>query len=158
MTVQTSGSITFELRSNGEAEPIVLYGVVGNQIQVGFRAKDGDKEVKIGTFTSVIGSVASSFGLPDFQERFEARLTELEQIGPLIPIVSQLRTAQLYVTDMALTAQYDEGTDSYVVQSVAFGFRVEFSNLTLGPIGIAGFGVLFEYSQDGNDNLTSIPG
>ncbi|MEO9827712.1 MAG: hypothetical protein ABJF50_25230 [Paracoccaceae bacterium] len=149
MAVQTSGSVALEIGSAGDRRKIVLDGQVGNQIQVGFRAKDGDKEIKVGSFTDVVGTVAEALGAgPDFQTEFEARLTDLEAVGPLKPVVIELREAQLFVTDLALQANYDEAASTYKFQSGAFGFRVEFAQLELGPIKLVGFGVLFEYTED----------
>jgi hypothetical protein len=149
MTIQTSGSVTVEIGIPGDIKNFVLGGTVGNQIAVGFRAKDGDKEVAVGTFTSIIGSVAKALGAgDDFQKQFEDRLKELEAIGPLAPVVKQLREAALYVTDLYIAAQYNEGTQKYELRNASFGFRVEFSELELGPVKIVGFGVLFEYTKD----------
>ena len=159
MTVQTSGSVTLEIGKDGDRRKIVLNGTVGNQIQVGFRAKDGDEEIQVGTFASIIKSVGEALGVTNFKERFEARLDELAEITPLKPVVKELRGAALYVTDLALSAEYSEENDKYEVTSAAFGFRVEFAGLELGPVKLAGFGVLFEYSpKDDTDSLQAIPG
>jgi hypothetical protein len=153
MAVQTSGSVTIEIGVVGDLKRIVLNGTVGDQIQVGFRAKDGDKEVQVGTFTSIIGSVATALGAgPKFKADFEDKLTKLAAIGPLAPVVNQLQNAALYVTDLYLSANYMEESQGaakkFIVQNAAFGFRVEFSELELGPVKIVGFGVLFEYTVD----------
>ena len=168
MAVQTSGSVTLEIGIAGDVKRIVLDGTVVDQIQVGFRAKDGDKEVQVGTFTSIIASVAKALGAGDnFKVEFEKKLTDLEAITPLAPVVKQLREAALYVTDLYLSANYEEdppgsGQKKFVVQNAAFGFRVEFSELELGPVKIVGFGVLFEYTVDksvsgGSGKLTTRP-
>lgn len=157
MTVQTAGSLTLEIGPKGDRQKIVLSGQVGDQIQVGFRAKDGAPEIKIGTFTTIVGSVAEAFGAgPTFQSEFEAKLTALagaNNTGPLAAAVNQLRIAQLFITDMYLQANYldkkdsEDGEGEYKLQNCAFGFRVEFSDLTIGGLlTIVGFGILFEYT------------
>lgn len=165
MAVQTSGSVTLEIGIPGDLKRIVLDGTVGDQIQVGFRAKDGDKEIQVGTFTSIIASVAKALGAGDnFEPDFKEKLAQLKTITPLSPVVDQLENAALYVTDLYLSANYKEKTPGtpkeFVVQNAAFGFRVEFSELALGPVKIVGFGVLFEYTVDstgngGNGKLTT---
>jgi hypothetical protein len=168
MAVQTSGSVTLKIGKAGDLKNIVLNGTVGDQIQVGFRAKDGDKEVQVGTFTTIITSVATALGAgPNFETDFNQKLTDLAVIAPLAEVVKQLREAALYVTDMYLSANYMEdppqsGQKKFVVQDAAFGFRVEFSELELGPVKIVGFGVLFEYTVDktgngGSGKLTTRP-
>lgn len=149
MAMQTSGSVTVEIGIPGDTKNFILGGTVGNQIQVGFRAKDGDKEVAVGTFVTIIGSVGKALGAGDeFGKKFDARLTELEGIKPLEPVVKQLREAALYVTDLYIAAQYNEDTSTYELRNASFGFRVEFAELELGPVKIVGFGVLFEYTKD----------
>lgn len=157
MTVQTAGSLTLEIGPEGDRKKIVLSGQVGDQIQVGFRAKDGAPELKIGTFTTIVASVAQAFGADaSFESDFNNKLTELggpNQTGPLAAVVKQLREAQLFITDMYLQANYvdaassTDGIAGYKLQNCAFGFRVEFSELVVGGLlKIVGFGVLFEYT------------
>lgn len=160
--VQTSGSVTLEIGPGGDRRRIVLDGQVGNQIQVGFRAKDGDTEIAVGCFETVIDSVASALGAgTGFSEGFKNRLAELSGIEGLKDVAAQLLTAQLYVTDLALSATYIDEAAEYKFESGAFGFRVEFPQLILGPIKVVGFGVLFEYSvnKDGEAQgvLNSLP-
>lgn len=149
MSIQSSGSVTIEIGVEGDRRSFILDGTVGNQIAVGFRAKDGDKEVALGSFATIISSVATALGAgPDFETKFKARLDELEQITPLKPVVTQLREAALYVTDLYIAAQYNDTTKTYELRNASFGFRVEFYQLELGPVKIVGFGVLFEYTKD----------
>jgi hypothetical protein len=166
VTVQTAGSITVEVGIEGDRRKIVLSGQVGDQIQVGFRAKDGAPEVKVGTFTSIIKSVADAFGADDtFTTKFDDTLKALaggDKPGLLAGVVKQLRDAQLIITDMYLQANHVEaakdGKPGYVLQNCAFGFRVEFSDLP--PIGgllkLVGFGVLFEYTPPPTKGGTSV--
>jgi hypothetical protein len=168
--VQTSGSLTLRI-NNGDTQEykdIVLPGQIGEQIQVGFRATDGKGEVKIGTFESVIASVAKALGVgQDFAEKFRDLIKKLGEISEdLAAIATKLLEAQLFITDMALNASYVKneatGKKEFKVSSAAFGFRVEFDELKIGPVQLVGFGVLFEYTVDengkgGDGRLTTIP-
>jgi hypothetical protein len=146
-TKQVSGSLTLEVGPQGDRKRIVLDGQVGQQIQVGFRAKDGDPEIPLGTFKTIIVSVAEAFGVgSEFATDFEQRINDLGAVNAdLKKITEQLLNAQLFITDMAINASSDDA-GTYSIDSVAFGFRVEFSELKLGPIQVVGFGVLFEYT------------
>ena len=146
MSIQIAGSITLTIGDIGDTKDIILTGTVGNKIQVGFRARDGDPEFVLGTFETIIASVAVALGAEGFDDRFKAQLDELEKIQVLGPVVNNLRNMALIITDMALSADYDEDKGEYVVTDAAFGFRVEFADLSIGPVTLAGFGVLFEYS------------
>jgi hypothetical protein len=155
-SVQSSGSITLEIGPPGPVKQFVLTGTVGSQIQVGFRAKDGDPEVPLGSFEQIIESVGKMLGAgAGFATGFKEKLDELEKIDLLGYVVGQLRAANLIVTDLAISAEYKkpgEEEGKYEVTSAAFGFRVEFPKFKLGPVTIRGFGVLFEYTPKDENN------
>ncbi|MEL7444838.1 MAG: hypothetical protein AAGK02_03380 [Pseudomonadota bacterium] len=148
MTTQTSGSITLEIGPEGDRRKIVLDGQVGKQIQVGFRAKEGGTEIKVGSFSTVIASVATALGAPStFETDFKDKINAFKGVKGLEDVIPHLLDGQLIVTDMYLQADYDDTAQKYSFTNASFGFRVEFKGVELGPVKLAGFGVLFEYSK-----------
>jgi hypothetical protein len=153
-----AGALTLEIGPDGGRKRVVLGGRVGPEISVGFRAKDGDPELALGTFASIIGSVVTAIGAPpDFRRQLDDLLDELGSTNDqLKKIVDQLRYAQLFITDLQIKA--DGSSGKYKFKEAAFGFRVEFSELKFGPIWIVGFGVLFTYvvNADGKTGTASL--
>lgn len=146
LTIQTKGYITIEIGAEGDKRSFTLDGTVGNQIQVGWRAKDGDEELPLGSLPNIIVSVYTALGgSSDFGDVLNKRLDDLAAIAPLTPIVSLLRDNAVYITDLAFSATYTEET-GYTMTDSAFGFRVEFESAKVGPLTLRGFGVLFEYT------------
>lgn len=158
--IEVSGALTLEIGPEGGRKRVVLGGKVGPEISVGFRAKDGDPELALGTFESIIASVVTAIGAPaDFQRQLGDLLDELGSTDDqLKKIVNQLRYAQLFITDLQIKA--DGSSGEYKFKEAVFGFRVEFSELRFGPIWIVGFGVLFTYfiNADGKTGTSSLVG
>ena len=69
-------------------------------------------------------------------------------------IVYKLKTASLIITDLYLECKYNskatQEKSKFKVSKAAFGFKVNFDDLELGPLKIFGFGVLFEYENGPN--------
>lgn len=147
MTITTKGSITIGIGQKDNTKFFTLDGVVGNQIQVGWRAKDGDKELPLGSLTDILPSVWTALGGgEEFGRLLNERLDELANITPLEPVVALLRENMIYITDLAFAAECNKD-GNYVVSSAAFGFRVAYEPpVDIGPIKLKGFGVLFEYT------------
>lgn len=156
MAIQTKGYITIELGVQGDMRPFRLDGTVGNQIQVGWREKDGGDELALGSLPEIMGSVLAAFGVDkDFDTVLNNRIKELESIPPLKPIAELLTKNAVYITDLAITAVYNDEESKYKVTDAALGFRVAFEGMRLGPISLREFGVLFEYtpSENGGDSV-----
>lgn len=154
MAIQTKGYITIELGVQGDMRPFRLDGTIGNQIQVGWREKDGGDELALGSLPDIMESVLAAFGVgDDFKAVLNKRIEDLESIPPLQPIAALLTKNAVYITDLAITAVYTG--DTYKVTDAAFGFRVAFESTPLGPISLREFGVLFEYtpSENGGDGV-----
>ena len=152
MTVQTKGSITIEIGTEGNMREFTLNGSVGHQIQVGWRSKHDGSELPLGSLPDIIESVHSALGGgKGFKDELDKRLNDLEAIPPLAPAAQLLRNNALYVTDLGFTALYNG--KEYVVSEAAFGFRVIYEPpVSIGPVGLKGFGVLFEYTPKANGN------
>ena len=156
MPFNTTGSITIEIGPDGQKKPFTLAGTVGSTIQVGWRAKDGDAEVRLGSLPDIIVSVYTALtgGDADFKTKLDALIASL-MTTPLAPVATLLTQNQVYITDLAISAVAD--ATGYSVSSAAFGFRVTFDDATVGPFTLKGFGVLFEYEKGKTGNLTSLP-
>lgn len=131
-----------------------LDGTVGETVEVGYR----DKEVKLGTIPEIIGDVAKALVGPEsaatFSTEFDKVTTSLKDVPGLGAIMDALLSMDIYVTDLFIKARTGAGEGSeFKVLEAAFGFRADFAsagkNLKLGPVELAGFGVVFEYLDDG---------
>ncbi|WP_017931784.1 hypothetical protein [Robiginitomaculum antarcticum] len=147
MTITTQGSVSLKIGG----KDIKLNGLVGGTLQVGFREKNGDDPIVLGKFKDIVTDVATAILEPadatKFETEFNARVTDLSTTaGPLGAIGAKLLSSSLIVTDLAISATYDDTAGTLTVDSAAFGFRVEFDDIKLGPVELVGFGVLFEYS------------
>jgi hypothetical protein len=138
MAVQTSGSVTLEIGVLGDVKRIVLDGTVGDQIQVGFRAKDGGREVQVGTFTSIIGSVAQALGAGDnFKVEFEKKLTDLEVIAPLcrlLPSRFTLTAASRSMSALALAIASGEVCSIAAMPFSVLTVMAAASNRSVAPV------------------------
>jgi hypothetical protein len=154
MSVTTSGSIKLQIGPETNPKDFILKGTVGSEISVGFRSPP-EQPVEIGTIPEIIESVASSLVGKDqaegFKTRFEDLLKGLGGVPGLNLVIDALKKGLVSITDLAITASSPGEGDSgsYKVNSAAFGFTVAFNpSVALGPIALAGFGVLFEYTPD----------
>lgn len=143
MSVQVQGSITLKI----DDKPFTLKGNVGDIIDVGFRAKNGDDPIVFPKFGIIIPKVAMALGVAntDFQSTFDTKVKELENIPALGYVAKKLLDASLEITDLAITAVYNDTDKKYKVTNAAVGIRVTFDKFLIGPVEVEGFGVLFEY-------------
>lgn len=134
-----------------------LNGDIGDTVEVGWRNQD----VELGTIPDVIESVAEALvGKADaqsFADELEKVRAELQGIPGLTAIIEALWTITIYVTDLYIKAVRTDA--SFEVRSAAFGFRGDFkdqaSPLSLGPVALTGFGVVFEYHKSADGVVTS---
>lgn len=147
MSVTKQGYIDIEIASR----QFRLDGTVGDTIDVGFRSSDLEEGVKLGRLDDIIGDVVSALGIAnkeDFETKLREAINSLSAVKPLQEIVQSLLAAVLYVTDLQITAAYNETEEKYKVSNAAFGFRVDLNAMPVGPLTLHGFGILFEYTAE----------
>ena len=139
-----------------------LDGRIGPVIEVGWReGVDGQEAKQLGLIEDVMVKVGTALtGVTQgkdeagsFANRLDATLKELSGTPGLGPVIEALLKLEIWVTALYIRAETpkEDKNGTYKVTNASFGFRAVFTtDVGLGPVKLKGFGVLFEYTLNGD--------
>jgi hypothetical protein len=146
MSITTAGSITLEIQQ----QPFTLEGLIGSSINVQYH-KTPEDGYELDTVMELAGQIAKLFGVGEgFSTKLNELLVALKGVGGLDKIVETLMNSKIIITDL--------GINTAEPATYQFGFYVRLQNAQLGPVTIAGFGVVFTYeAKSGEGDVKTLP-